>query len=550
MVWQDVERVVKHFPEFKETFALIGNLRSAFGINILLYNLALNPHITEVVIWGPDKLSNTPIGIVGKESLLDLWTHGFKADDKTALKIVEEIDTTILEKILRNVKITEKSKETTLDIAQFEKKNNVYMDPVVFPEFVIKAEDTLPSEKYTYLIRAPKGAEAYLHLLNNVWNYGEITSIDADSEDVKEIRDAIVVVENENINDISLPAWLTENSALSITPDSLDQYYKSQFSDELYRKEIFPGVTTFERPRDYSYLYAELMYAFPRQEIVDKTIHFFFKEFGYIKTKNYLLEHSEIPTEKAQQLITAVENVIFDNSDRLKIIVEALIPRFNQVENVINRIKSKPQDLDKEIVLWDQRYHTHIESGRPCVYKLSFSVRHDIIDVHAFMRTHDIGKAWFFNFYGIAKLLARIAIETGKKTGVITMESQSAHIYKRDWDVVKEIIQKEIQDNPPRMFFDPERDGDPRGIVNVAVVDGKIKIKLQDMTTGKQLFETDGRTARELLYKIKHFQLISRIDHGIFIGGELAKAEICLKLGIPYKYDNPINLPNGEKIMP
>lgn len=157
MVWQDVERVVQHFPAFKEHFALIGNLRSAFGINILLYNLALNPHIREVVIWGPDKLSNTPIGIVGKEALLNLWDKGF-VEENSSLKLVEEIDVHVLKTVLANVTLTEKSNEAKLelDLLSPPHAQPAYMDPVIFPEFVVKAGETLPSEKYTYLIRAPK----------------------------------------------------------------------------------------------------------------------------------------------------------------------------------------------------------------------------------------------------------------------------------------------------------------------------------------------------------------------------------------------------------
>lgn len=548
VVWQDVDRVVQHFPQFLQEFALVGNLRSAFGINIILYNLALNPHIQELIVWGPDKLSNTPIGIVGKNTLFELW-KAEKASNLDRFHIVPEIDKTALSEIIQHVKVIEKSGEKELALQPFQTAKP-YMQPKIFPEFVIKAEETLPSEGFGYYIRATHAADAYLSLLTHVWRYGQTTSIDAESEDVKEIRDAIVVIEQPHTSITHLPPWLSDNPSLSINPKSLEDYYLTQFSDQPYRKELFPGVTTFERPIDYSYLYAELMYAFPRLPVVDQTIDFLLDRHGYAETKEFMLKHTQTSIDFSQQLINNIEKSVSNEAQRITILKEALFPRPNQVQNVINRILAKPQDLDKEIVLWDQRYHTQIESGRPCVYKLSFSVRENIIDVHAFMRTHDVGKAWFFNFYGITRLLEYIAAQTGKKPGKVVMESQSAHIYKRDWETVKAIVNEQILENPARMFFDPERDGDPRGIVNISVVDGKIKIKLQDMITGAQLFEQEGKTARELMYQLKHHQLISRIDHGVFIGGELAKAELCIKLGIPYKYDNPIVLPNGQKLMP
>jgi hypothetical protein len=322
----------------------------------------------------------------------------------------------------------------------------------------------------------------------------------------------------------------------------------TQFSADPYRKRLFPGVFTFERPRDYSYLYAELMYAFPREAAFDDAARALFRTSGYDDVVAFLRAHTRLPEEDTDELLKRLELSRLPDDERFTIALEGLIPRVDQVAYVIDRIIRKPFDLDKEMILWDQRYHTTLESGRPCLEKFSFSVRDDRVDVHVFVRTHDIGKAWFFNYYGIATLLRRIAKETGYRPGLITVESQSAHVYRRDWKAVEAFVTREVSDKPPRMFFDPARDGDPRGIVNVSVVNGRIKAKLQDTGTGQQLFEIEGRTARELLYKLRHFKLISRTDHAAFIGSELAKAEVCMKLGIEYKYDNPITLPNNEKI--
>jgi thymidylate synthase len=511
----------------------------------MLYNLALNPHIKRVLVWGPDKLSNTPIGIAGRQALLELWAAKKKTDT-----IVKEIDANALETIFKNVEIIDLSAEVKPDFSVFKGSSETpYSEPIVFPEFKVEAPDTLPSERYIYPIREQKGADAYLTLLHTVWKYGTKTKIDENSEDVKEIRGATVVIEKENPEDFYLPDWLTQVEAFGITRHSLEEYYKSQFSAEPYRKEIFPGVYMFDRPRDYAYLYAELMYAFPRQEMTDDSVQSIFKEEGYEAAKKFLLLHSTLEKKAAEKLIKAVEKKIPDEKERIRILLEGLIPTIDQIAYVIDRIKRKPFDLDKEVVLWDQRYHTQMESGRPCLFKFSFTVRNDQVDIHVFVRSHDIGRAWFFNFYGINQLLGRIAKETGYKSGLITIESQSAHIYQRDWKNVDEFLKKQVVDKIPRMFFDPERDSDPRGVVQVSVVGNMIKAKLLDTGTGKQLFELEGRSARELLYKLKHFNFISRVDHAAFIGSELAKAEICMKMGIEYKYDNPITLPNNEKIL-
>ncbi|MCX7996961.1 MAG: thymidylate synthase [Patescibacteria group bacterium] len=510
----------------------------------MLYNLALNPHITDLVVWGPDKLSNTPIGLAGKQALLALWKEGIGKDS-----LVTEIDSAVLERILGNVSLTDISDTPKLEQAQRKSTaKGPYMEPFVFPEFIVEAPDTMPSERYTYPIREMKGADAYLTLLHTVWKYGVKTKIDAESEDVKEIRGATVVVEQENPDEFYLPDWLISAKSFGITQESLHEYYQTQFSADLYRKELFPGVFTFERPRDYAYLYAELMYAFPRLEIIDKTVQEIYENQGYVAVRTFLMNHASIPREAAKKLVARIEKTIANPEKRVPVLLEALIPRLDQIAYVIDRIKRKPMDMDKEVVLWDQRYHTGLESGRPCLFKFSFSVRNEQIDMHVFVRSHDVGRAWFFNFYGVCMLLGRIAKETGYMPGMITMESESAHIYQRDWTNVETFLRDNVIDKVPRMFFDPDRDSDPRGVVQVSVVDGKIKTKLLDTKTGKQLFEIDGKTARELLYKLRHYNLISRVDHAAFIGSELAKAEVCIKLGIEYKYDNPITLPNSEKI--
>lgn len=526
-----------HFPAFKEKFALVGNLRSAFGINIILYNLALNPHVRNLIIWAPDKLSNTNIGLAGKQNLINLWKNG------AASSLVEEINPSVIKTIISNVKVIDISNQEKIDfnLLKFEREKP-YMEPVIFPEFKVKFPDTLPSEKHIYLIRRQKGADAYLHLLHAIWKYGEKTKIDETSEEVKEIRGATVVIEGENPDKINLPPWIPN------TKTSLENYYQTQFSATPCLKKIFHEIYKFERPVDYAYLYAERMYALPRPEVIDKILWFLWKSKGYELAKKFLINNSQKNKKYALSLIKEIEKQISSKKKRLEILLEGLIPPTDQIAYVVERIKRKPIDLDKIVLLWDVRYDSLLESGRPCVYKISFTVRKGVVDVHLTARSHDIGEAWFYNFYAITKLLGNIAKQTNHKPGFIIMESESAHIYQRDWNKIEKLIKEEVIEKPARMYFDPHLDGDPRGVVNISTIDGKIKLKLQDAQTGKLFHEFEARTAREALYKLKHFDFISRVDHAIFIGSELAKAEICLKLGIEYKYDTSLSFPTREKI--
>lgn len=553
VVWQNLDNVIRYYPWIKDKFAIVGNLRSAFGVNIILYNLARNPNICNFYLWGPDRLSNTDIGVEGRNTLSAFWKNGTTKEGDIVngnFKLIKEVETGICDEIRKNVQLEDISSTQILLPNDFPfKKEAEYMPAYIFPEFKIKAPETMPSEDYHYVARAKKGAAGYLSLLYNIWKYGKKTSIDPTSEEVKEIKDAVVVVEEENPDSILTPDWLADKNGLNVNLSSLENYYRSQFCKETYNKEIFPRVFKFERPANYSYLYSELIFAYPRPKIIDEAVEKLVKNKQYTDSIKFITDNSTLTSIETKKLLQKVTKSKLAKKEQINILLEGLIPPVDQVAYVIDRIKRKTDDLDKEIMLWDVWRNTLLESGRPCINKLSFIVRNEKIDLHVYVRSHDVGKAWFYNYYGIVKLLGKIAKETDNKIGTIVIESHSAHIYRRDWDMIRKLIEEKFEKKNPVMFFDPKVDTDPRGIINVGIDGKKILVKLQDIKTGNILFELKGRTARELLYKIKHFQLISKIDHGIFIGGELAKAEICIKLGIPYKYDNPIALPNGQSII-
>lgn len=553
IVWQSLDVVVKYNPWIREKFAIVGNLRSPFGLNVILYNLARNPHIRNIYLWGPDKLSNTPIGVEGKNTFLTFWNKGVDQNHQVighSFKFVDEIDVQTAELIRNKVVLNDISNMPKISNSGFTMgKNEVpYMKRIQFKPFAVKAPDTYPSEKYIYPIRANTGANGYISLLSHIWRYGMKQSIDRESEEVREIRGAVVVIENENPDVIDLPEWLTAEKAFGISQKSLDIYYQTQFISDPYLKDIVSGVQRFERPKDYSYLYAELIFAHPRPQEIDDAVFEILRLNGYKSARNFILKNATTGLRQPDRLTRRIEKLKISDKKKIKALLQLYIPPIDQVANVIDRIRRKEQDLDKEIVLWNPWLHSRLESGRPCLNKLSFSVRGKILDVHVFARSHDIGKAWFFNYYGVTKLLGKIAKETGLKPGYIIMESESAHIYQRDWDPVRQLIEKMVDKKDPRMFFDPQLDIDPRGVLNIEVLDNRIQVKLLAPKTGYVLSEFSGRTARELLYKIKHLHLLSRVDHGVFIGGELTKAELCMKLNIQYKYDNPITLPSGAII--
>lgn len=545
-LWQDPAKIAS--PGVKDTFAIIGTLRSPFGLNIILYNLALNPGIRELIIWGPDRLSNTDIGLIGKRALLNLWRHGVDQDGtigETGYALVHEINPQVVNIIIQHVRLRDLSMHDSLPLSQLKstmKAPKAYMEMTRFPDFKVTAPSIWPSEGMIFLIRQKTGAEAFLQLIDRIWKYGSKTPIDTGGEVVKELRGPVVVVEGENYEEISLPAWLLGIPELGMSREQLEDYRRNQFSPEAYRREIYPGIFKFERPPDYSYVYAELLYAFPRPHEIDGAVRLLMSEAGYEAAKRFIIENSRVGKDRLETFVYRVDSSALSLMEKLTVLLEALIPPTDQIANVIDRIRRKPDDLDKEVVLWDPRFHSTLEGGRPCLMKLSFSLRDAKLDVMAFFRSHDILGAWFHNYYGIAGLLKDIAKETGVSPGKIVIESESAHLYQRHWNTVQRLLEAEKENKPPRMVFNLEHDADPRGNVIITTTDRRINLKLLSPQGDQVVLELEGKTAHELLYKLKHIAPLSRLDHAAFVGSELAKAEAAIRIGIPYEQDKPLRL--------
>lgn len=546
-LWQDPFRLA---GMERERFALIGSLRSPFGINLLLYNLARNPWIRELIVWGPDKLSNTSIGLVGKRALLALWENGVDAAGKVVgngYALLPEVDPQVVNTIVRNVRLRDLSELKALPPgAASDEPARPYMEPVYFPEFVVVAPRVWPSEGLAVPVRQRTGAQAFLRLLERVWRYGSETPIDTGGEAVKELRAPVVVVEAENYDDIEVPPWLAQLPELGISREALESYARSQFSPEPYLREIFPGVRRFDRAAPGSYLYAELLFAFPRPAEVDAAARALLEAAGYHAAAAYVRSQARVDPERAASLLASVEESELAPGERLAVLLEGLFPPTDQVANVIDRLRRKPDDLDKECVLWDARYHSTLESGRPCLMKLSFSLRAGKVDVLAFFRSHDVFGAWFYNYYGIASLLKRITAAAGVQPGRIVVQSESAHIYARHWTTVERLLKAELEEKPARMFFDAELDADPRGNVSITLVDGSINLKLMTPRGDGLVLELAARNARELLYRLRHLDPFSRLDHAAFVGAEVARAEVALRLGIPYEQDKGLSLTAKE----
>ncbi|HZR99468.1 MAG TPA: DUF4346 domain-containing protein [Chloroflexota bacterium] len=85
---------------------------------------------------------------------------------------------------------------------------------------------------------------------------------------------------------------------------------------------------------------------------------------------------------------------------------------------------------------------------------------------------------------------------------------------------------------------------DPLGNFLIAVGGGEIVAAHATTTGGPTGERFAGRTAAAVYGAILAAGLVSRLDHAAYLGAELARAEVALRLGIPYRQDRALALPS------
>lgn len=546
--WNDPEFAVSE--ETIEEFSIIAPLRSLTGIDIMLHNLAANPWIRYVGFWTGSSQDETERVRRPKEVLEALWQNGLEDNGiirgttyKLNRSLVKNGGIEVIRKILHNVVLIdwrERDKEKLGELASSLTQKGVYMERIRLPELVIEKVESLPSEEITIVVRQGKTADAWLHLLDRIMRYGKNTLLETDQgTKVREIQFAHVVIENE-ISDFYFPDWLAEIPELGLTLKDLEDYYHRYFRPELYWIEVYPGVEKFIRPEEDKYLYCELLYAFPRAREIDLAVRHVLKMEGIGGVRKFLTENFPLNDPSKKEIAEQVwSDFNLSPEKKSEILLEIFRPPINQVENVIKRIKEIPDDADKTFVLWNPNTHGIQYSGRPCLIEMALLVRDGKINSRSVFRSHDIPRGWLKNVYGIYRFLQKISRETGCPIGQIGVNSESAHLYLSDQEWVKRLWQKQILETTPKRVFD-ESLADPRGNFAIEVIDDEIVCTLLSPIEGKPLLELRGRTADQIIAKIRHYDLISQLSHGLDIGAELTKAEVSLRKSLPYIQDRPL----------
>jgi thymidylate synthase len=191
------------------------------------------------------------------------------------------------------------------------------------------------------------------------------------------------------------------------------------------------------------------------------------------------------------------------------------------------RLKKDPEDRKAYFTLWHNKRDLLNKEGHPCFVSLFFRKFEEKLTVTATFRTHNAMDGWLLNFYGLMAIQKFVAGQVELSIGAITVISHSISLDPRELDRAMAVIGKRSRSK----VFRP----DPMGYFRVTL-DGKeilVEHRFEDVT----LKEYRGRSALSLQHQVARDLALSDINHAIYLGRQLARAEMALKDGREFVQD-------------
>ena len=204
----------------------------------------------------------------------------------------------------------------------------------------------------------------------------------------------------------------------------------------------------------------------------------------------------------------------------------------DQIAQIVEELKKSPYSRRAIATTWRIEEDMNNQNP-PCLITIQCSLTENKLSLTGYFRSNDMFAAWPKNAFGLRKLQQLIANQLDAELGPLTIISASAHIYEPDWKAAEEIAQD---------YTTLRWRQDKRGYFVLKVEKGKIRLQHYD-NNGPLLQTFEGVKAEEIYKELILKETMSYPEHLAYIGMELAKAEIALKLGIPYVQEEDLEFP-------
>ncbi|MBO4548229.1 MAG: DUF4346 domain-containing protein [Abditibacteriota bacterium] len=195
---------------------------------------------------------------------------------------------------------------------------------------------------------------------------------------------------------------------------------------------------------------------------------------------------------------------------------------FDFLQCVIDKLSVYSNDRDCYLSLWDPKKDT-FGGDVPSLTSLFFRVFQGGLTLTAVYRTHNVTDAWLKNVYGLRGLQEYVAKKLELKCGPMTVISMSVSIDAKRSDFARRVAEE-------KGFA---LNMDYNGQVLIMPVDGEIAVT-HTRADGTPIKVYKSRDAETLARELVRDNVLSDINHAIYIGRELEKARAALEKGSEY----------------
>jgi len=212
----------------------------------------------------------------------------------------------------------------------------------------------------------------------------------------------------------------------------------------------------------------------------------------------------------------------------------------DQVEQVIQKLITEIDSARAVMSLWDVRDHA-ADHSPPCLNHIWLRVTEGELSLTATFRSNDMFAAWPANTMGLRALQEHICSQITSRSphklnvGPLITVSQSAHIYDDCWENADQLIQNQYAKICAARDY-----ADPAGSFGVSVQGSKILVEHLTPGAGEVINCYCGTSASQLYRQISADCPVLQVEHALYLGTELQKAELATTTRFIYEQDKPL----------
>ncbi|MBF0136028.1 MAG: hypothetical protein HQL65_07290 [Magnetococcales bacterium] len=196
----------------------------------------------------------------------------------------------------------------------------------------------------------------------------------------------------------------------------------------------------------------------------------------------------------------------------------------------VNKLRSDPESRHAYVALWDTGRDVLSDSkGHPCLVSLYFRCFEQRLTLTAIFRTHNALDGWLKNIYGLIAVQRFVTEGVGMKPGPLTVISHSISVNPQGGGLERAKVVSAYQSSEAGGASEVTNIiRDPHGDFFISVDTKAEQIIVEHQYEGMRLHTYTGTSAEELERQLVTDVAISRIDHALYLGRELAQAEARL----------------------